>query len=593
MSDLIKKIKIKKQDGTFTDYIPIGADASNVADADGESVQLKLNKKPYYYNSIADMKADTKLKVGDMAITLGYYEANDGGRSEYRIISGVYTDDGGIYHKLNNNLYAELIIKDAITFKQFGPVGGNIDASIQLQRAIDYCCRYNLKLIIDDIYKINNRIDIDSPLQLEGWRSELSGFELTSQNAHFHIFNQGGLVYNQRWKNISIKCNDVAEYGIVGWISQCYFDNLYITHPTKACINIRSSLNWWNRCFFYYAPVAVEFSAKSECNQFIECNFWDNDVLFKPCGTIEEKARVFSLYIDNCWFEGFTSMFDHNDYVMVLSAYLNNTHLTPHITRRTENYIYKPLNPYSYDANANYRFELRASNTFFNWSENNTQTDSLIQLDAGTTGALISIENSKIDAPTTITSMINTDNIQVSKWLVKIGWPSAGSRAVSDQTKCVFTEPGNSYFGITNFYNGITIGNDIPCSTAELPVGQVQYNLDKNTLQIWNGTQWDPIITSNTRYNTLFSGNITTTSSSFTLSENRTNYNQLLVRVRNGSVITDTINIPNWTTKVISSGNAAVWEGEQRQILIEFTSETGFTAKCSGGVWTLEILGLN
>ena len=32
------------------------------------------------------MKADNKLKVGDMVITLGYYEANDGGGAEYRIV---------------------------------------------------------------------------------------------------------------------------------------------------------------------------------------------------------------------------------------------------------------------------------------------------------------------------------------------------------------------------------------------------------------------------------------------------------------------------------------------------------------------------
>ena len=47
MSDRIKKIKVKKQDGTFSDYIPIGADAENIDTTDGESVQLKLNKKPY------------------------------------------------------------------------------------------------------------------------------------------------------------------------------------------------------------------------------------------------------------------------------------------------------------------------------------------------------------------------------------------------------------------------------------------------------------------------------------------------------------------------------------------------------------------
>lgn len=138
MADLIKKIKIKKQDGTFTDYIPIGAEAQNVSTSDGDSVQLKLNKKPYYYNSVADMKADTKLKVGDMAVTLGYYEPNDGGAGEYRIVSGTHTDDGGSYHALNNNLFAELIIKDnTANIRQFGAKGdGLVDDAPVIRKAI-------------------------------------------------------------------------------------------------------------------------------------------------------------------------------------------------------------------------------------------------------------------------------------------------------------------------------------------------------------------------------------------------------------------------------------------------------------------------
>ena len=118
--DRIKKLKIKKQDGTFSDYIPIGADAENIDTTDGESVQLKLNKKPYYYENVADMKADNKLKVGDMAITLGYYEANDGGGAEYKIVSGNYTDDGGSYHELENDLFAELIIRGEINVLTYG-----------------------------------------------------------------------------------------------------------------------------------------------------------------------------------------------------------------------------------------------------------------------------------------------------------------------------------------------------------------------------------------------------------------------------------------------------------------------------------------
>lgn len=124
--DRIKKLKIKKQDGTFSDYIPIGADAENIDTTDGESVETKLNKKPYYYNSVADMKADTKLKVGDMAVTLGYYEPNDGGGAEYKIVSGTYTDDGGLIHELENHLFAEFIKKDFCYIEQMGAKGNGI-----------------------------------------------------------------------------------------------------------------------------------------------------------------------------------------------------------------------------------------------------------------------------------------------------------------------------------------------------------------------------------------------------------------------------------------------------------------------------------
>lgn len=121
MADLIKKIKIKKQDGTFTDYIPIGADATNVEVSDGESVELKLNKKPYYYNTIADMKADTKLKIGDIAETLGFYEANDGGGVKYLIIANVQNADGYFTHELNNGLCADIIFEgNKVNIRQIG-----------------------------------------------------------------------------------------------------------------------------------------------------------------------------------------------------------------------------------------------------------------------------------------------------------------------------------------------------------------------------------------------------------------------------------------------------------------------------------------
>ena len=151
MADLVKKIKIKKQDGTFTDYIPIGAEAQNISTSDGDSVQLKLNKKPYYYNSVADMKADTKLKVGDMVVTLGYYEPNDGGGAEYQILSGSYEDDGGYYHQIINSIFAKLIIKnDIINIKQFGAKGDNSFDNTDILKALFYEKTHNKTIVIPE-----------------------------------------------------------------------------------------------------------------------------------------------------------------------------------------------------------------------------------------------------------------------------------------------------------------------------------------------------------------------------------------------------------------------------------------------------------
>ena len=169
--DRIKKLKIKKQDGTFSDYIPIGADAENIDTTDGESVQLKLNKKPYYYDNVADMKADTKLKAGDMVITSGYYEVNDGGMATYKIReknTGDVIDEINII-ELSNNLVASYINTNYYNGLKYGadPTGTN-DSSTAINTAIqkdNYC---NLPI---GIYKINSTILLDkahSQLNCEG-----------------------------------------------------------------------------------------------------------------------------------------------------------------------------------------------------------------------------------------------------------------------------------------------------------------------------------------------------------------------------------------------------------------------------------------
>lgn len=172
MTDIINKIKIKKPDGSFTDYIPIGADAENVSMADGESVQKKINKKPYYYNSVAEMKADSHLKAGDCAITLGYYSANDGGNGEYLIKTKTQSDveDNGSIHFLEKDRVAELIYDKIINVAQFGAIGDGVtDDTEAIQKAMNYLKDgMTIEFVTSKNYKINSMINIPSKVNVNG-----------------------------------------------------------------------------------------------------------------------------------------------------------------------------------------------------------------------------------------------------------------------------------------------------------------------------------------------------------------------------------------------------------------------------------------
>jgi hypothetical protein len=90
-------------------------------------VSTSLAEKVYYFNTVADMKASTKLKAGDSAITMCYQFTKDGGGGTYQIVNDLaLVDDGGSVHALANGLKARLIIQDrTINIKQWGAKGGS------------------------------------------------------------------------------------------------------------------------------------------------------------------------------------------------------------------------------------------------------------------------------------------------------------------------------------------------------------------------------------------------------------------------------------------------------------------------------------
>lgn len=180
MSDRIKKIKIKQSDGTFSDYIPIGADAKNIDTTRGESVQSVIDKTARYYNSIAEMKLDDNIQVGDTCVTLGYYEVNDGGSGTYKIVDNEsLIDDGGSVHTLDNGLKAQLVIKDSVNVKQFGAYGnGEYDDTNAIRNTINYIDNLINKdtifmkqtsiIITSGKYKITSQIIVPGYLSIKG-----------------------------------------------------------------------------------------------------------------------------------------------------------------------------------------------------------------------------------------------------------------------------------------------------------------------------------------------------------------------------------------------------------------------------------------
>jgi len=122
MTNLIKKVKVRKEDGSYTDYIPIGVDIENVITKDGIPLDIAIASKNNYYNSVEEMQRDIKLQNGNIVRTLGYYEPNDGGGAFY-IIKNTSTKN---YEELENGLVAECILEGVYNIKNYGAKGNGI-----------------------------------------------------------------------------------------------------------------------------------------------------------------------------------------------------------------------------------------------------------------------------------------------------------------------------------------------------------------------------------------------------------------------------------------------------------------------------------
>ena len=136
----------------------------NGYDVKDAEARVKLNKKPYYFNTVADMKA-YNLKDGDCVITLGYHEVNDGGGADYVVTE---TESNSEYQEeLNNELYATLVVDKYVNPEMFGAYGDSDhdgltghDDTNAIQKMFD--SGYEIFSLRKCIYKITQSIVVST-----------------------------------------------------------------------------------------------------------------------------------------------------------------------------------------------------------------------------------------------------------------------------------------------------------------------------------------------------------------------------------------------------------------------------------------------
>lgn len=115
--------------------------ASGTALANADTVMPAKKEKLESYGSVVEMLKDQSLKEGALVQTYGYYNAGDGGATNYKIEKTKSDDkkNTDLRLKLSNGLTAVLVNVQSVNYRMFGAVGdGSNDDSIQIKAAHDY-----------------------------------------------------------------------------------------------------------------------------------------------------------------------------------------------------------------------------------------------------------------------------------------------------------------------------------------------------------------------------------------------------------------------------------------------------------------------
>lgn len=239
---------------------------------------MQYNRKPNYYSALAELIADKLIRVGTVAITLGFYKQRDGGGAKYIVRTRAEDDIDGVgVVLLKNGLSAEMVIEhNEVAFEQLGAKcdDNTFDCNTYLIKYISLCNKIGKKIKL----KIGNGVWYFSPthiyrtwgVHIEGTKSFRAGNKECTQispiNAsQSYIWKIGGsekivkTIEEQKEQPAVTAVRSVVIDGIVfsggnfsGWAEldsalyvdccmYCTFDNLYFQNVRGTALTIRQS----------------------------------------------------------------------------------------------------------------------------------------------------------------------------------------------------------------------------------------------------------------------------------------------------------------------------------------------------------------